>query len=478
MNILAMAGQLQPSNQQSDSVETSNTDLSTGTPDDGHFDAIDWLAFAATTVVIAAVYFSTMAPEVTLEYSGMLSTGATYAAVSNPPGYPLWTIYSWLFVKLLPFSNIAWRVAMGSSAAMAIACGLVTLMVSYCGKMWVTTVPAFRRWRLVEQYLLRMTCGYVAGMSFGLSTSIWREAIIADTWSLTLLLFAVMLCLLMRWTFRPKQKRLLYLTFFVFGLLLTGNQELILVTPGLLMFTWLNDPKLGRDAFLIIPPLIVAEWPTHQSGLFSLFNSYTTDNWPLLAAFIPAAIATVTNAVKTRRLGSEIKGAITCLVALFLGLGLYFYLPIASLTTPPADWGYPRTVEGFFHLINRGQFERCNPTHDLDQFITECWVTTKAIGNSFGWIYLILAIIPTGLLLRSNPRVRRWMCGLVAIFLCTGPLMVATLNPDTNQRNMEFLLPSLGTLQIILAIGTGLGLIMTAGILHLVLPNTVRIAAM
>jgi hypothetical protein len=71
------------------------------------FDRVDWLAFAVTVVVLSSVYFDTMAPEVTLEYSGMLATGAMYAAVPNPPGYPVWTIYSWLFVTLLPFSNVA-----------------------------------------------------------------------------------------------------------------------------------------------------------------------------------------------------------------------------------------------------------------------------------------------------------------------------------------------------------------------------------
>ena len=69
------------------------------------FQRTDWLSFGLTAVVLLVVYSRTLAPEVTLEYSGLLSTSAKYAGVPHPPGFPVWTLYSWLFVKLLPVSN-------------------------------------------------------------------------------------------------------------------------------------------------------------------------------------------------------------------------------------------------------------------------------------------------------------------------------------------------------------------------------------
>ena len=90
-----------------------------------------------------AVYLRTLAPEVTLRYSGLLSTSANYAGVAYPPGFPVWTLYSWLFVHLLPFSNVAWRVAVGSAVAAALASGLVALMVSRSGAMLLENTPAF-----------------------------------------------------------------------------------------------------------------------------------------------------------------------------------------------------------------------------------------------------------------------------------------------------------------------------------------------
>src|SRR5262245_39741286 len=86
-------------------------------------DRADWWAFGVTTTLTFIGYLLTLAPEVTLEWSGILTTGAMYGGVGPPAGYPAWTIYSWLFIHLLPFSNPAWRVAVGSAVAGAMSCG-------------------------------------------------------------------------------------------------------------------------------------------------------------------------------------------------------------------------------------------------------------------------------------------------------------------------------------------------------------------
>jgi hypothetical protein len=72
----------QPSN------DTGNALVVTGP----FFHRADWLSFGLTAVVVLVVYFRTLAPEVTLEYSGALSTSAKYAGVAQPPGHPVWTL--------------------------------------------------------------------------------------------------------------------------------------------------------------------------------------------------------------------------------------------------------------------------------------------------------------------------------------------------------------------------------------------------
>jgi len=66
------------------------------------FGKMDWMAALLTFAVIWTVYLLTLAPEVTLEDSGELVTGAYYAGIPHPPGYPVWTIYSWLWTVLIP----------------------------------------------------------------------------------------------------------------------------------------------------------------------------------------------------------------------------------------------------------------------------------------------------------------------------------------------------------------------------------------
>ena len=90
----------------------------------------DWITFWLTTLVVLIGYFYTLAPDMTLEDSGELAVASYYAGVPHPPGYPVWTIYTWIFTWLFPFSNIAWRVGLSSAVAGAFACGLVGLMVS------------------------------------------------------------------------------------------------------------------------------------------------------------------------------------------------------------------------------------------------------------------------------------------------------------------------------------------------------------
>jgi hypothetical protein len=423
------------------------------------FQYADWLSFGITALVVLVVYFRTLAPEVTLEYSGALSTSAKYAGVAHPPGYPVWTLYSWFFVTLVPFSNIAWRVAVGSAVAAALACGLVALMGSRAGTLLLETTPAFTSRKLAEQQMLRVVCGFVAGMVLGLSRTVWRMAVVAETWALTVLLFTLMLCLLMRWTSRPERRRFLYGALFVFGLLLTGNQELFVMIPALLLVVILSDQGLGRDLALVISLLVFADWVVSVLGRYYWLGSDMLRSAGLLVAFVLVGGAAVVAIVRMRRLGSEWASASLCGGAFLLGLGFYLYLPFASMTNPPMNWGYARTEEGFFHLITRGQFERWHPTDELGRFIGQLWIVAKETGEGFGWPYFAFAALPFGLLRRTGGCARRWLLGLAAVFVCVGPLMIGLLNPSEDQIiDRVVIAPLFSAMYVILALCTGLGL--------------------
>jgi hypothetical protein len=405
------------------------------------FQRTDWLSFGVTVILVLAVYLCTLAPEVTLRYSGIVSTSAKYGGVAYPPGFPVWTLYSWFYVTLVPFSNIAWRVAVGSAVAAALACGLVALMVSRAGQLLLETTPTFTSRKLAEQQRLRVVCGFVAGMVLCLSRTVWRMAVVAETWALTVFLFALMLCLLMRWTSRPERRRFLYGALFVFGLLLTGNQELFVMTPALLLVVLLSDQELGRDLSVVISLLVLADWAVSVLGMYYWLGSDMLRSVGLLVAFVMVGGAAVIAIVRTRRFGSEWRSASLCGVLFLLGLGFYLYLPFASMTNPPMNWCYARTEEGFFHLITRGQYESYHPTRNLGQFVRQLWIVAKETGEGFGWPYFVFAALPFGLLRRTGGCARHWLLGLAAAFVCVGPLMVALLNPSAALASMPFLAP-------------------------------------
>jgi hypothetical protein len=127
------------------------------------FRRIDWWTALITSVIVLSGYLYTLAPDLTLEDSGELAVGSFYAGVPHPPGYPIWTIYTWLFTVILPFSNIAWRVAVSSAVAGALSCGLVALIASRGCSMILESLEELknldRRW----ESALCMAAGYVAG---------------------------------------------------------------------------------------------------------------------------------------------------------------------------------------------------------------------------------------------------------------------------------------------------------------------------
>src|SRR6202451_1713278 len=91
------------------------------------FRTIDWLVLAVVFGTVWIAYLFTLAPELTLEDSGELCTASFYAGIPHPPGYPFWTIYTWFWTVLVPFKNIAWRVALAEASTSSVACGVLAL---------------------------------------------------------------------------------------------------------------------------------------------------------------------------------------------------------------------------------------------------------------------------------------------------------------------------------------------------------------
>ena len=302
------------------------------------FRGVDWAAFLISTVVTLAAYLYTLAPDLTLEDCGELAVASYYAGVPHAPGYPVWTIYSWLFTVLLPFSNIAWRVAVSSAVAAALSNGILALIVSRGSSMILDGIEQLKGLDPRRENQLCLVSGVVAAMLIGFNGFMWSQAIIVEVYTLSVLsLMGVLVCLL-HWVYFPEKRRYLYIAGFLFGICFNNHQTLIVAAIGLEVAIAFAKPELGRDAFLVNTLLYLTALVMKSSGLLTTFDQ----NMPLFVIFNIVGLGSLAALVyliyKTGGLLSEWKTVLITMVAWLAGVSFYLYMPIASATNPPMNW--------------------------------------------------------------------------------------------------------------------------------------------
>ncbi|HEX3717426.1 MAG TPA: DUF2723 domain-containing protein [Verrucomicrobiae bacterium] len=401
---------------------------------------VDWWTFVAASLVVFTVYLRTLSPDVTLADSGEFVTASMWAAVPNPPGHPFWTLLTWIFIKLVPVSNIAYRVALTSAAFSALACGLVAMMVSRGSSLTIGGLAGLKN---IQERRLNAICavaGLVAAALLGLTEAVWSQAVIVQTYGLSLLLLAGTLSLTLRWIYAPNQRRYVYLMAYLFGLTITSHQ-LMLVAMGLEVAIVATDPKLGRDilGFNCLCWLgglclqcghVIPMFDGTHSMMFVIFNGVGVLSLMGLGTLI----------FKTKGLFTEWKSVLIMVGLWFAGAGFYFYPALASMSNPPMNWGYPRTVEGFWHVLSRGQYDKINPTdfiREPGRMFNEMLIYFSCAKEEFTFVCLLVALLPFVFFTKVGKRERAWMIGLTGIFLCLSFLVTDLLNPTRDRQTLS-----------------------------------------
>jgi len=406
------------------------------------FRKADWLCALFTFAAMWIVYLLTLAPEVTLEDAGELITGAVYAGIPHPPGYPVWTLYSWLWTVLVPVGNMAWRVALAEANAGAVACALISLLVSRGSSMLVESLDALKELPKKSARWICVVAGVVAGLLMGLDSFMWRESVAANRMAVASVpWFMLVLVCLLQWV--HGRKRYLYLALFLFGLCFTLHQSLVVAALGIEVLIAAANPRLGRDLFtgnsLIYLSYHAVLWATGQHifqnlgakpGLFHLFN--------LIGLGSIAAAGSL--AFRTRGLLTEWKPVVLMGLLWLVGASFYFYLPLSCMTNPPMEWCYPRTMNGFIHALTRGQYTQPDPVNvvqDPGRFLGQLGMLFGGLGESFTWVAVLLAIAPFAVIFKLKQRERAWLLGLAALYVCLGILLMILLNPTPERASAD-----------------------------------------
>ncbi|MGA2868231.1 MAG: DUF2723 domain-containing protein [Verrucomicrobiota bacterium] len=406
------------------------------------FRKIDWLTLGVTFLIVWAVYLWTLAPELTLEDSGELCTASYYAGIPHPPGYPFWSIYSWFWTFILPFGNVAWRVEVGESFAAAMGCGMLALMVSRGSSMLIEGIEEMKELPKKWENNICIVSGVVTGLLLGFGAYMWKESVVINRISLFGVpwLLAMILCL-MRWMYAPQQRKYLYLAMLLFGWIATIHQSLLLSAPGVEVLIALVSMRLGRDLFVTNSILYVVIYAFIKGGNIPALNAMTdVEKGIFHIVGIGSLVASVWLIGKTQKVYTEWKSVVIMGLVWIFGFCVYLYEPVSGMTNPPMEWGYPRTVEGFFHALSRGQYstaEGDNLFQDPKLFVFQLWYLVSGLADSFTWVYICVGLIPFAFLLKMHKRERNWIIGLAGIYFCISVVLVIVMSVTADRSSSE-----------------------------------------
>lgn len=216
----------------------------------------------AAALIALGVYILTLAPDLNWAngaYDGAeLITASVTLGIPHPPGYPTYVLLGKLF-SLLPMGTVAFRYNLFSAICAAAAVGLVVL-----------TIGAL-------QPRIRPAAAVSAALLFGFTPLVWSQAVVAEVYSLNLLMIAAFLLVWSRRGAGASSSLLLGLAitthltslFWLPAFFISGRRQWRRIAVGL---------ALGLSPLLLLPWLAAGDsaiiWgrPTNSAGWWQLVS--------------------------------------------------------------------------------------------------------------------------------------------------------------------------------------------------------------
>lgn len=430
------------------------------------FRRVDWSAFWTVLLITLGVYIYTLAPTVTLEDSGELAVASDYLGVPHPPGYPIWTLLTWLFqwifhgVEYFGQPNPAWPVGLFSAVCGALACAFLSLLVSRSGADMIRSMRS--ETELLGFHTESQICwvsGVAAGLLFAFSPVLWSQSVIVEVYSLNALFLVLLLVLTYRWMTRPAESSTLFITAYLFGLGLTNHQTLLFVALALLVAIGFRDRPLFRDCCAALCWLIAGVL-IYQMSKSTRPPDGTMDMrmvWAILLLIAPIGIFLI-----SRSLFTEWRRLVPVILLAGLGLSFYAYMPFSSDQNPPMNWGYPRTWEGFMHALTRGQYERVTLSNifgEPEVFFSQVRTFFVDLREQFTFPTMLVALFPFFFLRRIKRESLAWLITVLVAFITLSVILTIFLNPKLDIQTLFIQRVQLIQSHAVFALWLGYGLI-------------------
>ena len=478
----------------------------------------DWVAAAMTFLISGAVFLYYMSPSITLQDSGELVTGAYNFGVPHPPGYPLWAFLGWVWRCIVQIGNPAWRICLMSVTTGAAVTGLMTLLMTRS----ILTVLRASPWKDdVEeklQHWIALTVGSCVSLLFAFNRGVWLWSCVPEMRVMSVFMFFISAIFFFAWLVRPQRYGFLYATMLLYALGIANHQTVIMMALPFMVGAVAVGFQEPADSFVDRMKKLHGFWELLVAGLFAAMAGFFVMSWLRtsdLGYFSDLGVQwekwtqqvqqwqqqvgfaqrlgekfppkpPMPEAVKyfLLAIGSHVLGVVTIVVlgllrwlnwwralilaGLFiLGASFYCYMPIASATNPPMNWGYAATKQGFLHAVSRGQYEKVRIANVLGaDFLIQIKLQAQALMNQFSWPVAIVGVLPLVMLVvwwkKFGRRGRSWLLFVLVAFVWTLIGLLAVINPGLEKQqqeiNIKFFAPAHGFWAMLIGYGMALTL--------------------
>lgn len=308
--------------------------------------------FLLTVIIIFTIYLFSAPRTVVLEDDGLFLMAAWFNGIAHPPGYPLYTLFSHL-ATWFPAGSVAYRVHMLSGIFSALACGVLFLIINKL---------------ISDRY-----SAVAASVAYGLTPVYWSQSIIAEVYSLNVLIFLLLFYLSLVYVEQDeaKSKKTFIWIGLLYGVGLANHWPLILLSSPLILIILLKQ----------------------KQRLF-----YQT---PVIIPFI------------------------------LLGLLPYLWLIIRSRIDPEISFYGPlNSWSEIWFFISREGFSSIDQSYSAvlyDKFQYVWFVLTESI-HQFGIVGFLFIV--TGMISQTNVFNRRIIIALIVGYLCNTLVLIGLLNFD------------------------------------------------